>query len=60
MSIRKKLTILFLAVGVIPVIVVSLFAYSAISEQLITKTVEQIRSISQKQNQRLLGLLQAK
>jgi len=59
-SIRKKLTILFLAVGVIPVIVVSLFAYSAISEQLITKTVEQIRSISQKQNQRLLGLLQAK
>lgn len=60
MSVQKKLTVLFLAVGLLPVVIVSVVAYNTLATQLTTRTVQQIDGIASKQEQRLASLLQAK
>ncbi len=60
MSIRRKLTILFLAVGLFPTLLVSVFAYISVSNELTDKTIEQIGGIASKQEQRISALLQNK
>jgi PAS domain S-box-containing protein len=59
-SIRSKLSLLFLSVGLVPALLVSLFAYISISNELTAKTEEQIESIAAKQEQRLNALIQSK
>lgn len=58
MSIRKKLTILMLFIGLLPTIVVSVLAYITISNGLTRKTAEQLVSAATKQEQKINGLLQ--
>ncbi len=60
MSIRSKLSLLFLSVGLVPALLVSLVAYISISNELTAKTEEQIESIAAKQEQRLNALVQSK
>lgn len=58
MSIRKKLTILMLFIGLLPTIVVSVLAYATISNGLTRKTADQLVSAATKQEQKINGLLQ--
>ena len=58
MSIRLKLTILMLAIGLIPTLVVSATAYLTTSSDLRTKTTDQLVSTAVKQEQKITGLLQ--
>jgi len=60
MNIRPKFIILFLAIGLVPVIVVSAVAYSAMSAALRNSTVERLTSTAIKQEQRITNLLQGK
>ena len=60
MSIRSKLSLLFLSVGLAPALLVSVFAYISVSNQLTAKTEEQISGIAAKQEQRLNALIQSK
>jgi PAS domain S-box-containing protein len=60
MSIRKKLTILMLFIGLIPTLVVSVIAYITISNGLTRKTADQLVSAATKQEQKINGLLQKK
>jgi PAS domain S-box-containing protein len=59
-SIRSKLSLLFLSVGLAPALLVSVFAYISVSNQLTAKTEEQIKGIAAKQEQRLNALIQSK
>ncbi|HET9411901.1 MAG TPA: ATP-binding protein [Candidatus Saccharimonadales bacterium] len=58
MSIRIKLTILMLLIGLVPTLIVSAIAYITISSGLTRKTAEQLVSTAIKQEQRINGLLQ--
>ena len=58
MSIRKKLTILMLVIGLLPTLVVSAIAYITISNSLTRKTADQLVSAAIKQEQRVNSLLQ--
>jgi two-component system, OmpR family, phosphate regulon sensor histidine kinase PhoR len=58
MSIRKKLTLLMLAIGLLPTLVVSVLAYITISNGLTRKTADQLISSATKQEQRINALLQ--
>lgn len=58
MSIRKKLTLLMLFIGLLPTVAVSVLAYATISNGLTRKTAEQLVSSATKQEQRINGLLQ--
>ncbi len=60
MNIRPKFIMLFLAIGLLPVILVSIIAYSAMSAALRNSTVDQLSSTAVKQEQRITNLLQAK
>lgn len=60
MSIRRKLTIFMLFIGLVPTLVVSAVAYIAISNELTFKTVEQLVSTATKQEQKINALLQNK
>src|SRR6188768_2669827 len=51
---------LFLSVGLVPALFVSVLAYASISNQLTAKTEEQIEGIAAKQEQRLNALIQSK
>jgi PAS domain S-box-containing protein len=58
MSIRQKLTILMLAIGLVPTLVVSATGYLTTSNDLHTKTTDQLVSTAVKQEQKITGLLQ--
>lgn len=58
MSIRKKLTLFMLFIGLLPTLVVSIFAYATISNSLTRKTADQLVSAATKQEQKINGLLQ--
>lgn len=58
MSIRTKLTILMLAIGLVPTLVVSAIGYLTTSNELRTKTVDQLVSTAVKQEQKITSLLQ--
>ncbi len=60
MNIRQKFIMLFLAIGLVPVVIVSVVAYSAMSAALRNSTVEQLSSTAVKQEQRITNSLQAK
>lgn len=60
MSIRKKLSLLLLVVGLVPTLVVSFVAYIIISNELTDRTVDQLASTAIKQEQKINGLLQTK
>jgi PAS domain S-box-containing protein len=59
-SIRRKLTIIMLFIGLVPTVVVSIVAYITISRSLTQKTVDQLVSTASKQEQKINGLLQKK
>lgn len=58
MSVRGKLTLLMLAIGLIPTLVVSAIGYITTSNDLRTKTTDQLVSTAVKQEQKITGLLQ--
>lgn len=58
MSIRGKLTLLMLAIGLVPTLVVSAIGYITTSNDLRTKTTDQLVSTAVKQEQKITGLLQ--
>ncbi|HEX9153468.1 MAG TPA: HAMP domain-containing protein, partial [Candidatus Saccharimonadales bacterium] len=58
MSIRKKLTILMLAIGLLPTAVIGAVSFATTSNELSTKTTEQLVSSVSKQEQKISGLLQ--
>lgn len=58
MSIRKRLTILMLFIGLIPTLVVSIIAYVTISNGLTRKTADQLVGAVTEQDQRINSLLQ--
>ncbi len=58
MSIRQKLTVLMLAIGLVPTLVVSATGYLTTSNDLRTKTTDQLVSTAVKQEQKITGLLQ--
>src|SRR6266513_1119058 len=60
MSIRQKLIIFMLFIGLIPTLVVSVVAYLTISKVLTNKTISQMKSLATKQEQRIESLLQKK
>lgn len=60
MKIKQKLIMLFLLIGLLPTLVVSLVAYITISNQLRTSTTNQLTSIAIKQEQKINSLLQKK
>ncbi|HET6747288.1 MAG TPA: ATP-binding protein [Candidatus Saccharimonadales bacterium] len=60
MNIRPKFIMLFLAIGLLPVVVVGVIAYSAMSAALRNSTVDQLSSTAVKQEQRITNLLQTK
>jgi two-component system phosphate regulon sensor histidine kinase PhoR len=60
MNIRPKFILLFLAIGLLPVVLVSIIAYSAMSAALRNSTVDQLSSTAVKQEQRITNLLQAR
>ncbi len=57
-SIRQKLTILLLVIGLIPTLVVSAVGYFITSNELKSRTIDQLASTAQKQEQKINGLLQ--
>ena len=58
MSIRSKLTIIMLAIGLAPTIIVSILAYVTFSNELTRKTQDQLASVAASQQQKITGLLQ--
>ena len=58
MSIRIKLTIIMLAIGLLPPILVGALSYVTISGELTHKTEEQLASVATNQQQKITGLLQ--
>lgn len=58
MSIRRKLTVLMLLIGLLPTLVVSAIGYLTTSNELRTKTTDQLVSTAVKQEQKITGLLQ--
>ena len=60
MKIKQKLIGLFLLIGLIPTLAVSLVAYVTISRELRTTTSNQLTSIAIKQEQKINSLLQKK
>ena len=60
MSIKRQLTLLLLLIGLVPTVAVSLVAYYTISTELNRKTVSQLESLAEKQQQKINGLLQQK
>lgn len=60
MSIRIKLTIIMLAIGLVPTVLVSAISYATISNELTRKTADQLTSIASSQQQTINGLLQKK
>lgn len=58
MSIRIKLTIIMLAIGLIPTLLVSALVYATVSNDLTRKTEEQLASVASNQQQKITGLLQ--
>lgn len=60
MKIKQKLIALFLFIGLLPTLVVSLVAYITISNELQDKTSDQLTSIAVKQQQKINSLLQGK
>ncbi|HSW81623.1 MAG TPA: ATP-binding protein [Candidatus Saccharimonas sp.] len=58
MSIRKRLTILMLFIGLVPTLAVGIVAYITISTSLTHKTVDQLVSTASEQQQRINSLLQ--
>lgn len=58
MSIRTKLTIIMLAIGLIPTILVGGLAYATISTELARKTQDQLTSVATNQQQKVTALLQ--
>lgn len=57
-SIRQKLTILLLIIGLVPTLVVSAVGYFITSNELKSRTIDQLASTAQKQEQKINGLLQ--
>ena len=60
MKIRAKFIVLFLIVGLLPVAIVGVAAYSNMSSALLSSTVSQLHSTATKQEQRITSLLQSK
>lgn len=58
MSIRQKLTVFMLAIGLVPTLVVSATGFFTTSNDLRTKTTDQLVSTAVKQEQKITGLLQ--
>ena len=58
MSIRIKLTMVMLAIGLIPTLIISILAYLTISSELTKKTEDQLSSIATSQQQKITALLQ--
>ncbi len=58
MSIRIKLTIIMLAIGLVPTIVVSALAYVTTGDELTRKTEDQLSSVAANQQQKITALLQ--
>jgi len=57
-SIRIKLTIIMLAIGLLPTLLVSVLVYATVSSDLTNKTEEQLASVANNQQQKITGLLQ--
>jgi PAS domain S-box-containing protein len=57
-SIRIKLTIIMLAIGLVPTMVVSMLAYVTTGDELTRKTEEQLTSVATNQQQKITSLLQ--
>lgn len=60
MNIRRKLTILMLIIGLVPLVVVGVIAYATISSEITNRAASQLSSIAIKQEQKLNALLQGK
>jgi len=58
LSIRIKLTIIMLAIGLIPTLLVSVLVYATVSSDLTRKTEEQLASVASNQQQKITALLQ--
>ncbi len=58
MSIRKKFTILMLTLGLLPTLAVSAIGFITTSNELRSKTTDQLVSTASKQEQKITGLLQ--
>lgn len=59
MNIQTKFTSIFIAVGLLPTLLLSVIGYSRISSDLTTKTVDQISSVAEKQKENITGLIQS-
>ena len=60
MSIRRKLSLLILAIGLVPTLAVSLVAYVIIGNELTERMTDQLSSTAIKQEQKISGLLQVR
>lgn len=60
MSIRTKLTLIMLAIGLIPTVLVSSLAYVTISNELTNKTEDQLASVATSRQQKVTTLLQVR
>lgn len=60
MSIRGRLSILMLAIGLVPTLAVGAVSYIIIGNELTKKTVDQLASTASKQEQKISSQLQAK
>lgn len=58
MSIRTKLTLIMLAIGLIPTVLVSSLAYVTISTELTKKTEDQLAGVATSRQQKITTLLQ--
>ncbi len=58
MSIRTKLTLIMLAIGLIPTVLVSGIAFATISSELTSKTEDQLASVATSRQQKITSLLQ--
>ncbi|HVI69595.1 MAG TPA: ATP-binding protein [Magnetospirillaceae bacterium] len=58
MSIRTKLTLIMLAIGLIPTVLVSGLAFATISSELTNKTEDQLASVATSRQQKVTSLLQ--
>lgn len=57
-SIRRRLTILMLIIGLVPTLVIGWVSFITTSNELYAKTVDQLTSTASKQEQKINGLLQ--
>ncbi|HEY5695539.1 MAG TPA: ATP-binding protein [Candidatus Saccharimonadales bacterium] len=58
MKIRQKFTIIMLFIGLVPMFVVSVFAYLSASDSLLLKSVDQLNSVAAKQADRINAIVQ--